>query len=104
MVVYDNGMKVCIGDLVHIADMYAGTVVADLDDGLFSPTHPRECWAYLRTGILVATVFGGLLHYPPGHRDRIRLIRRAGDMAGICPPQPTRSRPAASRPNPAANA
>lgn len=73
---YANGTQVQMGDQVKIAGQYAGTVVADIDSGRFSPAYPAEQWGYLRTGILVNTVFGGLLHYPPGHRDTVTLIQR----------------------------
>ncbi len=74
---YNNGMAVEIGDEVQIDKRYKGTVVVDLDAGHTDPKYPLDRWAYLHTGILVDTTYGGLLHYPTGHRDEIQLLRRA---------------------------
>jgi len=73
---YTNGLEVEIGDEVQVDQRYKGTVVANLDAGQFTSAYPLERWAYLRTGLLINTNYGALLHYPPGHKDELVLLRR----------------------------
>jgi len=66
-----------VGDEVAIDDIYKGIVVASLDTDEYSARCQREDWAYLGTGIVVDTNFGGFIHYPSGDHEHIVLIRRA---------------------------
>ena len=50
-----------IGDKVSIDGM-AGTVVAIISEGQFSPAYPADAWAYLKVGVLVDTIEAGLIH------------------------------------------
>lgn len=75
---YSDGREARLGDTVSIAGAHRGCVVACLDRSEFSPAHPADDWAYLATGILVDTSFGGLVHYPHPEEERILLIARAG--------------------------
>jgi hypothetical protein len=54
-------------------------VVADIDGGVFSE-RCKEGWSYLKTGILVDTDFGGLVHYPNIAQEHIVLLSRANDL------------------------
>lgn len=51
-----------LGDTVIVPGGFKGTVVADIDAGEFSNSYTRADWDYLKTGILVETQEGGLLH------------------------------------------
>lgn len=56
-------MKLQIGDRIRVQGM-VGVVVALIPEGEFAPDLPAEEWAYLETGIMVATEEAGLVHYP----------------------------------------
>jgi len=73
---YKNGVDVEVGDEVQVDNRYRGTVVVDLVAGHFKPESPLERWAYLQRGLLINTNYGALLHYPPGHKDELTLLRR----------------------------
>ncbi len=51
-----------IGDTVTVPGGFKGTVVANIDAREFNDSYPRAEWEYLKTGILVETHEGGLLH------------------------------------------
>ena len=71
---YADGNVSELGDLVRIDGRYRGTVVACIDEDLYLPGH--EEWAYLGSGIMVDTDFGGLIHYTQGTADELVLERR----------------------------
>ena len=73
---YADGTEAQIGDAVAIAERHRGTVVANIDGREFSERYPKEDWEHLNRGILVETDFAGLVHYPNGDNERIRLIER----------------------------
>lgn len=79
---YSNGTVVSVGDRVSTdgGDGYFGTVVAVIGEA-YSQTHPESEWSYLAQGILVATDWAGVIHYPvlnhevvpiPGERAKER--------------------------------
>jgi len=74
---YANGLEIEVGDEVQVDRRYRGTVVVDLDTGDSRAGYPIERWAYLRRGLLISTNYGALIHYPPGHKDELALLRRA---------------------------
>jgi hypothetical protein len=53
-----------IGDK-YLIDGYLGTIVAIVDEGLYSDLYPMSKWAdVLKSGILVEDQQAGLIHYP----------------------------------------
>jgi hypothetical protein len=80
MVRYSDFNEAELGDEVAIDDIYKGVVVASLDTDEYSARCPREEWAYLGTGIVVDTNFGGLIHYPGNDDEHIVLVRRASAL------------------------
>jgi len=62
---YSNGTPVGVGDRVSTdgGEGHLGTVVAVIGEA-YSQTHPESDWSYLARGILVATDWAGLIHYP----------------------------------------
>lgn len=53
-----------IGDK-YLIDGYLGTIVAIVDEGLYSDLYPMPKWAsVLKSGILVEDQQAGLIHYP----------------------------------------
>jgi hypothetical protein len=74
---YRDGQDVLVGDFVSIDEKYRGTVVGCIDDGKYQAPHSHAQRAYLVTGLLVDTDFGGLVHYPDGRdSDDLVLLRR----------------------------
>ncbi len=62
-----------IGDRIRIQGV-TGLVVALISEGKFTPDHPADKWAYLKTGMLVDTDDAGLIHYPSLHGIEIEKI------------------------------
>lgn len=60
---YGRGDKICTGDQVSIDTKYKGVVVANIEAGDYSDNYPKEEWSHLKTGVLIDTDFGGLVHY-----------------------------------------
>lgn len=60
---YTDGTKIKLGDKVIISAKYQGIVVANIDGSEYSEAHPKEQWAYLGSGVMIDTDFGGLVHY-----------------------------------------
>lgn len=73
---YADGNEAKLGDIVAIDDKHRGVVVANIDDNEYSDRY-REGWVYLRSGILVDTDLGGLVHYPNNEHEHIVLLERA---------------------------
>ena len=73
---YADGYEAKVGDKVAIDEKYRGVVVADIDGGEFSERYSSG-WGYLKSGILVDTDFGGLVHYPNAEHEHIVLLERA---------------------------
>ena len=76
---YTDGNLARVGDLVLIDKQYQGVVVADMDGGEYSSQHPQEQWGYLRSGVMIDTDFGGLVHYEQDTLvcETIELVQRA---------------------------
>ena len=76
---YKNGAPVHVGDKVSIDIKYSGIVVANIEDNDCSEEEPKEKWDYLKTGVMIDTDFGGLVHYEQDSliEDEVELISRA---------------------------
>jgi hypothetical protein len=72
---YRDGTTIQPGDLVQIDGHYRGRVVASMDTKRYLPG--QEHWDYLRSGIMVDTDFGGMVHYTKEATDELVLIQRA---------------------------
>ena len=72
---YLDGSVIQPGDLIRIDGQYQGQVVASMDTSSYLPGH--ESWAYLATGIMVDTDFGGLVHYTDAATDALEPLIRA---------------------------
>ena len=71
---YANGTDIKPGDVVRIDTQYRGRVIASMDTGEYLPG--EDGWAYLGTGIMVDTDFGGLVHYTTETADDLVLMQR----------------------------
>ncbi len=80
---YLDGQEARLGDVISIAELHQGRVVACLDRDEYSPAYPASQWCYLSTGILVETRFAGLVHYPDGEGERIQLVTRGGGSPSL---------------------
>jgi len=60
---YSDGIEIMLGDKVLISGKYHGVVVANIDGDEYSKSNPKEQWAYLGSGVIIDTDFGGLVHY-----------------------------------------
>jgi hypothetical protein len=77
--VYKDGQKILVGDLVAIDSRYRGTVVACVT---YLPPVSGGDLGYLRTGIMVNTDFSGLVHYPDAkaiEHEGMELLARKVD-------------------------
>lgn len=71
---YADGDDIQAGDLVRIDGKYQGRVLASMDTSQYLPGH--EHWAYLGSGIMVDTDFGGCVHYTDKATDDLELVER----------------------------
>ena len=71
---YSDGSDIKPGDVMQIDVKYRGRVVASMDTNEYLPD--QDGWAYLGTGIMVDTDFGGLVHYTAETADDFILIQR----------------------------
>lgn len=76
---YKEGGGIRVGDEVSIDMKYSGTVVADIGGGEYAISHAKEQWRYLKTGVLIDTDFGGLVHYEKDvfAAGDVKLLKRA---------------------------
>jgi hypothetical protein len=72
---YADGTKVGLGDRLWVSNGDIGTVVASMDTAEYGPEYPRVDWAELKTGILVLTDRGALVHFEEVHS---RLLSKIG--------------------------
>ncbi len=71
---YADGTDIKPGDVVQISAQSLGRVLASMDTSEYLPG--EDCWAYLGTGIMVDTDFGGLVHYTEETADDFVLVQR----------------------------
>lgn len=60
---YNDGERVMVGDRVKLWEGCFGIVVCSIDDDEYTADYRREDWSYLRSGVLVNSEQGGLIHY-----------------------------------------
>lgn len=70
---FADGTDIKPGDIVQIAAAHRGRVVASMDTNEYLPG--EDSWAYLKTGIMVDTDFGGFVHYTSESSDDFVLIQ-----------------------------
>ena len=76
---YASGQEVLPGDNVKIDARYRGTVVACIAESKYLPPHTAGQWEQLKSGVMIDTDFGGLVHYPDESDladDKIELVSR----------------------------
>ncbi|MFK8012431.1 MAG: hypothetical protein AB8B80_10345 [Marinicellaceae bacterium] len=76
---YTDGNEAKVGDHVRISGIYKGVVVANMDSDKYSHDHPKEQWSHIRSGVMIDTDFGGLVHYEQDSLvgETIELMQRA---------------------------
>jgi hypothetical protein len=74
---YSDGKEVLVGDKVKLWDGCYGVVVCSIDSGDYSSAFPESEWRYLKTGVLIDSDNGGILHYKEPNED-LELIERGG--------------------------
>lgn len=73
---YQDGTKVKVGDIVKLWDGVEGTVVCSIDTGEYSSEFQEKDWRDLATGILASSPQIGLVHYDVLDEDFELLARR----------------------------
>ena len=61
---YEDGRSIELGDVITIDVQYRGTIVGIIERELYQAPHTHSQWGYLRSGLIVDTDFGGVVHYP----------------------------------------
>jgi hypothetical protein len=77
---YRDDQDVRVGDVVRIDTQYFGTVVWCEGTETGELVVEGQHWSYLRTGALIDTDFGGLVHYPNAASfadDDVVLVRHS---------------------------
>lgn len=73
---YSDGQDIRVGDTVTLGRDRHGTVVCSITDGVYSPDHTADHWAWLGHGFVVEFPAFGLIHYERAEPD-LRLVARA---------------------------
>jgi len=60
---YPDGQVVRLGDKVRLWAGADGVVVCSLDTQEYSAAYPEAEWGYLKSGVLIRSDVGGLIHY-----------------------------------------
>ena len=76
---YEGGGRIRVGDEVSIGTECEGVVVANIESGEYSVSYSKDQWSYLKSGVLINTDFGGIVHYEKETliSEDIKLKRRA---------------------------
>jgi hypothetical protein len=77
-VTYADGTEVRLWDRVQPWEGCRGVVVFSIDSDEFSPDFPKEHWAYLGRGVMVATDKVGLVHLDESECDCLTLLEKGG--------------------------
>jgi hypothetical protein len=65
---YPDGSEARLGDHVRLVNGDTGIIVASMDTNEFSPEYSAEEWSHLKTGIMILTGRGALVHFEePAH-------------------------------------
>lgn len=65
---YKDGTPANFGDVVAVGGEATGIVVAVIDAGRYAAGYSADEWGYLKSGVLVESSDGGLIHYPDAER------------------------------------
>jgi hypothetical protein len=60
---YSNGIEIRLGDCVKLYGVHTGIVVFSVDADEYSNEFPKNEWAYLKSGVMVRTDNGALIHF-----------------------------------------
>lgn len=60
---YPDGQQMLLGDVLELWNGCDGVVVCSIDTDEYSDEYPDEAWSYLKSGVLIQSVQGGLIHY-----------------------------------------
>jgi hypothetical protein len=64
---YPDGEEIRVGDVIAVDRKLHGTVVGCIDTAQYREPQVAAQWHNLRSGVIVDTKFGGLVHYPDQH-------------------------------------
>ena len=71
---YPSGVTIKVGDRVRLSNGDSGVVVFCVDTGEYADEFPKEEWQYLKTGVMVKTNGGALVHLSdPNNNDVMPL-------------------------------
>ena len=73
---YADGRDVRLGDRVALGADRHGVVVCSIDDDAYREGFPKQAWAYLGRGVVIAFPQYGPIHYETAEPD-LQLIARA---------------------------
>lgn len=59
---YADGVEIRQGDRVRLYGVQTGVVVFSVDTDEYSDEFPKDEWAYLKSGVMVKTDNGALIH------------------------------------------
>ena len=68
---YPNGSQIKVGDRVKLLNGETATVVFSVDTGEYAPGFPKEEWQYLKSGVMVKTNKGALIHFTEPNNDDV---------------------------------
>lgn len=74
---YPDGREVKRGDHVKLGSDSTGVVVCSIDRDEYSENHPKEQWAYLKTGVMIEFKEYGLIHFTEPDPDLELLDRES---------------------------
>jgi hypothetical protein len=60
---YADGKPIGLGDRVRLLSGETGTIVFSIDSNEYSDGFPKKEWEYLKTGVMVKTDAGALVHF-----------------------------------------
>ena len=66
----DDGTEIRLGDRVRLYGVQTGVVVFSIDTDEYSDEFPKGDWAYLKSGVMVKTENGALIHEGDNERDK----------------------------------
>ena len=72
---YPNGTQIKVGDPIKLSNGETGTVVFCVDTGEYSEGFPKEEWQYLKTGVMVKTNKGALIHFTEPNNDDVMPLK-----------------------------
>jgi hypothetical protein len=71
---YADGVEIQRGDRVQLFGMQTGVVVFSVDTDEYSDEFPKDEWAYLKSGVMVKTADGALVHVDDSNANEITRI------------------------------